>query len=60
MTPSPGASVCLYNAMRDAEQIMKFLGGRFVFDKEKMNNDLTRDHSNLESADVSLKNSYSS
>ena len=40
MTPSPGASVCLYNAMRDAEQLIKFLGAEFAFDKERMLRDL--------------------
>ena len=40
MTPSPGASVCLYNAMRDTDQIIKFLGESFVFDKTSMMQDL--------------------
>lgn len=31
-TPSPGASVCLGNAERDAAQIVKLLGGAFAFD----------------------------
>ena len=41
MTPSPGASVCLYNAMRDAEEITKF-SNEFVFDKEQMTKDLIK------------------
>jgi malate dehydrogenase (quinone) len=39
MTPSPGASVCLYNAMRDAEQVVQFLP-QFSFNKEQMQKDL--------------------
>ncbi len=40
MTPSPGASVCLYNALRDSETIVGFFSGRFTFDKERMMKDL--------------------
>ncbi len=40
MTPSPGASVCLYNAMRDAEQIIKF-DNNFSFNKNQMLSDLS-------------------
>ena len=40
MTPSPGASVCLFNAMRDAEQVIEFLKGEYVFQKEAMQKDL--------------------
>lgn len=40
MTPSPGASVCLYNAMRDAEQLGSFLGAGYAFDKRQMECDL--------------------
>jgi malate dehydrogenase (quinone) len=36
MTPSPGASVCLYNAWRDTEQIVQFFGSKFTFDKDRM------------------------
>ncbi|MEI8130667.1 MAG: FAD-dependent oxidoreductase [bacterium] len=39
MTPSPGASVCLYNAMRDAEHVVAFLGETVQFDKVRMQND---------------------
>jgi malate dehydrogenase (quinone) len=40
MTPSPGASVCLYNAMRDAEHIIQFSNHAFTFDKDHMHHDL--------------------
>jgi len=36
MTPSPGATVCLFNGMRDAEVIMKFFDNKYVFDKHRM------------------------
>jgi len=39
MTPSPGASVCLFNGMRDAEKLMEFFGGAYQFDKCRMEND---------------------
>jgi len=39
MTPSPGASVCLFNGMRDAEKLMEFFGGVYQFDKCKMEDD---------------------
>lgn len=38
ITPSPGASVCLDNAKKDAKQIAKFLN--ITFDEEQFNNDL--------------------
>lgn len=60
MTPSPGASVCLYNGMRDAEEIMKFFDGKYFFDKEKMMKDLTEEKAPLFGSDVSQKQSYSS
>lgn len=40
MTPSPGASVCLYNAMRDIDEIIKFSGNKFTFNQEQMYKDL--------------------
>lgn len=40
MTPSPGASVSLYNALRDTEQIMKFFNGQYKFDLLRMEKDL--------------------
>ncbi len=41
MTPSPGASVCLFNGMRDAETIVKFFDGRFYFKKCDMETDFS-------------------
>ena len=40
MTPSPGASVCLYNARRDTEQIISFFHAAFIFNKKQMDQDL--------------------
>ena len=40
MTPSPGASVCLYNAMRDVEKVMAFLKDEFAFDEARMKKEL--------------------
>lgn len=61
MTPSPGASVCLYNAMRDAEQVMKFFGeGAFQFDKQRMQSELMPSEEVLNAQDTSLKESYAS
>ncbi len=40
MTPSPGASVCLFNAMRDSETLMSFFDGQFTFEKERMQKEL--------------------
>ncbi len=40
MTPSPGASVCLYNAMRDAEKVIGFLEQRYTFEEERMKAEL--------------------
>lgn len=57
MTPSPGASVCLYNAMRDAEQIAQFMPA-YVFDKESMLRDMCITHAHVSGADVSLKENY--
>jgi len=34
ITPSPGASTCLKNAMRDAQQLMEFFDGDYEFDEE--------------------------
>ncbi len=34
ITPSPGASTCLKNAMRDTHQIVDFLEGDYEFDEE--------------------------
>lgn len=59
MTPSPGASVCLYNGLRDAEKLMEFFNGEFAFDKTAMMRDLM-DEPLAKPVDVSLKTSYSS
>jgi len=34
ITPSPGASTCLKNAMRDTHTLMEFLDGEYEFDEE--------------------------
>src|SRR3989338_832033 len=39
-TPSPGASVCIRNGKRDAEQIVKFFRGKYYFDYETFEKDL--------------------
>ncbi|MAQ77058.1 FAD-dependent oxidoreductase [Candidatus Campbellbacteria bacterium] len=39
MTPSPGASVCLYNGMRDAETVTEMLGEGYRFNKQDMERD---------------------
>lgn len=54
MTPSPGASVCLYNAGRDVETLMKFLHGHFTFDVERWHQDLGGDSDDS----VSIEGSY--
>ena len=59
MTPSPGASVCLYNAMRDAEQIAKFVPA-YMFDKAAMMQDLCIPQEQVSGGDVSLKETYAS
>lgn len=56
MTPSPGASVCLYNAGRDVETVMKFLHGHFIFDRKRWEKDLGDEAGD----DVSLECSYAS
>jgi malate dehydrogenase (quinone) len=39
-TPSPGASICLSNAVRDAAQVVKFFGDGYQFDRERLLRDL--------------------
>lgn len=39
-TPSPGASVCLGNAHRDAQRVVEFLGNGHYFDEEKFQREL--------------------
>lgn len=62
MTPSPGASVCLYNAMRDAVAIEQFLPlNEYHFDKNTMKRDLcTPIETSPTGGDVSLKDTYTS
>lgn len=59
MTPSPGASVCLYNALRDVEQIIAF-DPAIAFDKKQLLADLCEPKEHASGADVSLPNSYAS
>lgn len=40
MTPSPGASICLHNALIDAEHIIKFFNGTHTLDTERCAKDL--------------------
>jgi len=44
MTPSPGATVCLFNAMKDTETIIKFLDNKYTFDKNRMENECSGGH----------------
>jgi len=39
-TPSPGASICLSNAERDAKKVVAFLGSDYSFDDERLRHDL--------------------
>lgn len=40
ITPSPGASTCLGNALEDTGKLMEFLGNKFTFDKARFEKDL--------------------
>lgn len=40
ITPSPGASTCLGNAMEDSSRLMEFLGNKYTFDKGQFEKDL--------------------
>jgi malate dehydrogenase (quinone) len=40
ITPSPGASTCLGNAMEDTSKLMEFLGNSFKFDRDRFEKDL--------------------
>lgn len=42
ITPSPGASTCLGNALEDSLKVMEFLGGRQTFNKEQFENELVK------------------
>lgn len=59
MTPSPGASVCLYNAVRDTEKLMEFFGTEFTFDSKLMKSELCAG-AKLPLEDPSLRESYPS
>jgi malate dehydrogenase (quinone) len=39
ITPSPGASTCLKNAMRDTQTLLEFLDGDYVFDEAAFRTD---------------------
>ncbi len=60
MTPSPGASVALYNALRDAEQIVSFLGSDHTFDKTRMECELVISQQLPSTGEVSLPVGYAS
>lgn len=57
MAPSPGASVCLFNAFRDAECIERFLHTT-EFDKERMRKDLMEEEQEMTDTDTSMPSSY--
>ena len=59
MTPSPGASVCLFNAYRDAQTIIEFFGGVYTLDKRRIGHDLIDIKTNLSTVDFSAQ-TYSS
>jgi len=59
MTPSPGASVSLYNAMRDIDHIKTFLP-EYLFEKERMLKELCVTKETPTGDDVSLNESYAS
>ncbi|MGF1540852.1 MAG: FAD-dependent oxidoreductase [Pleurocapsa sp.] len=40
ITPSPGASTCLQNALEDTEKLIGFLGDRYQFDRQQFLADL--------------------
>ncbi len=59
MTPSPGASVCLYNAMRDAVKVVEFLGGDATFDEQRLKAELYQPvEADASDKDTSLKATY--
>ena len=41
ITPSPGASTCLQNALEDTERLIKFLGSNYQFNRQKFLADLS-------------------
>ena len=40
ITPSPGASTCLQNALEDTEKLITFLGNNYQFDRQQFTADL--------------------
>lgn len=58
MTPSPGASVSLYNALRDGETVVDFFGKEFVFRKEEMERAFSCDTTLSERESTSISSSY--
>ena len=60
MTPSPGTSVCLHNAVRDIEHIMRFLGTPNSFDTTLLRKELCGGHASASTDDLSLSTSYAS
>ncbi len=42
-TPSPGASICLANAKRDARRVVEFLGSPYIFKEELMDAELGKE-----------------
>ena len=41
ITPSPGASTCLQNALEDTDRIIDFLGDDYKFDRDRFLEDLS-------------------
>ncbi|MEM8672894.1 MAG: FAD-dependent oxidoreductase [Cyanobacteria bacterium P01_G01_bin.67] len=49
ITPSPGASTCLQNALEDTERIIDFLGGDYQFQRQQFLADLSFNQSKIKS-----------
>jgi malate dehydrogenase (quinone) len=60
MTPSPGASVCLYNAMRDTEKVMGFLNNAYTFEEARMKAELFTTQEEKVLGPVSIPEGYAS
>lgn len=60
MTPSPGASVSLYNALRDTEKIIDFFQGTYTFNKSLIEKELGCDEILAKREPVSLSSNYAS
>lgn len=58
MTPSPGASVSLYNALRDGETVINFFNGEFSFKKEEMEKTFSCDMTLANRESTSIPSSY--